>query len=396
MRLVHSFTRWLDSIAPEKGWFLHRVLVPFIVTRLCWLVTAYYAVGNYLPNLTYQRYVDRGFYMSKVFLMDIFTRWDSAQYFTIIKGGYAPSADLRTQYSNIAFFPLYPYLVKSFGWLGVTLPDGFYVAFGLLLSNLLFLAGAVLLYRLIIRKFHLSSGAAAAAIGLLMVFPTGFIFSSFYTESLFFFLSVLAFTLAFQNRWGWTALMAGLLLVTRTQGLVVWGILFVFYLERKGWSLRSIRPDLGWLILSPIGLAAHFYYLYRMTGEPLAPFVAMTAWGRANSNILLNLWENVSSPVLDVFKIDLVFSLLFIAISVVVLVKWPQKSIGLLALALSIMPIGSGLLVSASRYLLLAFPVFIYLGARLEQSRWYDPIRAVLFTLQIVYFAGWVNYYWIA
>jgi hypothetical protein len=395
MRLYHSFTHWLESIDPEKGWLLDRILVPFIVTRLCWMVTAYYAVGNYLPNPTYKRFVDRGFYLSRSFLLDIFTRWDSAEYFTIIKGGYTPSADLRTQYSNIAFFPLYPYLVKSLGWLGVTLPDGFYVAFGLLLSNLFFLAGVVLLYRLAIHEFHFSSSAAAAAIGLLMVFPTGFIFSSFYTESLFFFLTVLCFTLAFQDRWGWTALTAGLLLVTRTQGLVVWGILFVFYLESKGWSFRRIRPDVCWLILSPVGLAAHFYYLYRLTGELLAPFVAMTAWGRANSNILLNLWENVSSPVLDVFKIDLVFSLLFIAISVVILVNWPQKSIGLLALALSVMPIASGLLVSASRYLLLVFPVFIYLGACFEKSRWYDPFRAVLFTLQIVYFAGWVNYYWI-
>ncbi|BCY19000.1 membrane protein [Leptolinea sp. HRD-7] len=395
MRLIHSFTHWLDSIDPEKGWFLHRVLGPFIVTRLCWLVTAYYAVGNYLPNPTYQRYVDRGFYMSKVFLLDIFTRWDSAQYLTIIKGGYAPSADLRTQYSNIAFFPLYPYLVKSIGWLGVTLPDGFYVAFGLLLSNLFFLAGAVLLYRLTIQEFHFSPGAAAAAIGLLMVFPTGFIFSCFYTESLFFFLTVLCFTLAFQSRWGWAALTAGLLLVTRAQGLVVWGILFVFYLERSGWSIRRIRPDIGSLILSPIGLAAHLYHLFRLTGEPLAPFVAMTAWGRANTSILSNLWENVSSPVLDVFKIDLIFSLLFIAVSLVILIKWPQKSIGLLAVALSVMPIASGLLVSASRYLLLVFPVFMYLGARLEKSRLYDPLRAVLFTLQIVYFAGWVNYYWI-
>jgi hypothetical protein len=395
MRLIHSFTLWLDSIDPEKGWFLHRILVPFLVTRLCWLITAYYAVGNYLPNPTYQRYVDRGFYLSKVFLMDIFTRWDSAQYFTIIKGGYAPSADLRAQYSNIAFFPLYPYLVKSFGWLGVTLPDGFYIAFGLLLSNLLFLAGSVLLYSLVVREFHFSSGVAAAAIGLLMVFPTGFIFSSFYTESLFFFLTVLCFTLAFQDRWGWAALTSGLLLITRVQGFVVWGILFVFYLERKGWSFRRIRPNIGWLILSPVGLAAHLYYLYRMTGEPLAPFVAMTAWGRANTNILLNLWENVSSPVLDVFKIDMVFSLLFMAVSIVILVTWPQKSIGLLAVALSVMPVASGLLVSASRYLLLAWPVFIYLGVKLEKSRYYDPLRAVLFTLQIVYFAGWVNYYWI-
>jgi hypothetical protein len=395
MRLIDNLKKWLLSIDPDKNWLWHSILVPFIVTRLCWLLTAYYAAGNFLTNPTYQRYVDRGFYLSRVFILDIFTRWDSAQYFTIIKGGYAPSNSIRTVYSNIAFFPLYPYLVKSTGWLGIRLPDGVYVAFGLLLSNLLFLAGSVLLYRLIIREFHFSPSAAARTIGLLMVFPTGFIFSCFYTESLFFFLTVLCFSFAFKDRWGLTALTAGLLLVTRAQGLVVWGSLFVFYLEHKGWSIRRVKPDLGWLFLAPVGLAAHLYYLYRLTGEPLAPFVAMTAWGRVNSSILVSLWENLSSPVLDVFKIDFIFSLVFIAISIVILIKWPDKTIGLLALALSAMPMASGLLVSASRYLLLVFPVFIYMGQRLERSRYYDPIRAILFTLQIIYFAGWVNYYWI-
>jgi hypothetical protein len=67
-----------------------------------------------------------------------------------------------------------------------------------------------------------------------------------------------------------------------------------------------------------------------------------------------------------------------------------------MALMLSVMPISSGLLVSVSRYLLPVFPVFVFFGKKLENSGMYEFVRLILFSFQIVYFAGWVNYYWIA
>jgi len=376
-------------------WFWKVIFIPFLTTRLCWLLVGYFASGNYLPNPTYAKYAGRGFYLTHFFPVDIFSRWDSGEYFSIITRGYAPSSDIHTVYSNIAFFPLYPYLVKSLGWIGFSLPDGFYVAFGVILSNLFFLAAAVLLYKFILEVLDFSELVASRSIGLLFVFPTGFIFSCFYTESLFLFLLILTLTFALKDKWKWASLSAFFILLTRSQGLVVWGILFFLYLEKKKWNIRKIDVNIGWLLLSPIGLLAHLYYLYRLTGEPLAPFVAMTAWGRANTTILTSLWENLSAPWLDVYKIDLMFSIVFILISILIFVKWPVKSIGLLSLALSVMPIASGLLVSTSRYLLIVIPVFIFLAEKIHNQSGYDFLRAIFFTLQIIYFAGWVNYYWI-
>jgi Gpi18-like mannosyltransferase len=383
------------EISSNLHWFWQIVLFPFLITRACWLLVALYAVGNYLPNPTYAKYAERGFYLTHFFPFDIFTRWDAGNYFSIVTQGYSPSSDLRTVYSNIAFFPLYPYLVKSLGWLGLSMPDGYYVAFGVILSNIFFLLAAVLLYKMIIEFFNFSEKTAARTLVFLYVFPTSFIFSSFYTESLFLFLILLAIFAGWKDNWALASISAFFLLLTRSQGLLAWGFLLFFYLERRGWNFRRIKPDILWLFLAPLGLAAHLLYLYRMTGEWLAPFVAMTAWGRANDNPLYNLWQNLSSSYLDVFKIDLLFSLLFIACSIYILIKWPQKSIGLLTLALSVLPIASGLLVSVSRYLLLVFPVFILAGEKIKNENMEKAIMAVLFTLQIVYFAGWVNYYWI-
>ncbi len=378
-----------------SNWFLQYILFPFLSTRLGLLLISFYASGNYLANPTYQKYVDRGFFLTRIFPIDIFARWDSAAYFSIITRGYSPSSDIRTVYSNIAFFPLYPYLVKSFGWLGIHLPDGFYVAFGVLLSNLFFVAAGVLLFRLITIDLGFSEIAAGRTIGLLIFFPTSFIFSSFYTESLFLLLLITGTRFALNSRWKSVAFISFLLLLARAQGLVVWGIFLLLYLEKRKWNIRKLDSGLVWQIMAPVGLILHLVYLYNMTGEPLAPFTAMTAWGRANTTILENLRENLASPYLDVYKIDLVLTLIFVAISLAILVKWPVKSFGLLALSLSVLPVASGLLVSVSRYLLLVFPVYVYAATKLEKPEVYDTVRFIFFALQVTYFTGWVNYYWI-
>jgi len=48
------------------------------------------------------------------YLWDIWLRWDSQWYVAIAREGYAPRAD---RMSNVAFFPLFPYLARGFGWL---------------------------------------------------------------------------------------------------------------------------------------------------------------------------------------------------------------------------------------------------------------------------------------
>jgi Gpi18-like mannosyltransferase len=393
MKPIRSFS--LQSIISRKTLW-EVILFPFIATRFCWILVAYFVSNSYLPNPTYERYVDRGFFLTRIFPIDIFARWDSAGYYSIIKNGYQPSSDLTTIYSNIPFFPLYPYLVKSIGWLGFQVPDGFYIIFGVLLSNLFFLASLILLYKLITEDLGFSEVTAMRSIGLIFVFPTSFIFSSFYTESLFLFLSLAGFYLAFRDQWRWVAFISALLLLSRTQGVVVWAALILLFLEKKKLKFSKSHLELIWFLIAPIGLALHFFHLYNITGYVFAPFVAMTAWGRNNFSLLTNLQENLNGPGLDVFKLDAVFTMIFVFASLLLLWKWKFKSFGFLALILSLMPVSSGLLVSVSRYLLVVFPVFIFFGEKMKRMEVYDFVRIILFSLQIIYFAGWVNYYWIA
>ena len=180
---MNRIKQFFEIPQAPRNWFWNVILFPFLVTRAIWILVAYFAYDNYLPNPSYLSYFKRGYFLTHIFPLDIFTRWDSKWYFSILKTGYQASANLRTTYSNLAFFPLYPYLVKSVGWLGIPLPDSFYIFIGLLLSNLCFLASAALLYRLIISSLGFDEDTAHRALTLLIVFPVSFFFSAFYPES---------------------------------------------------------------------------------------------------------------------------------------------------------------------------------------------------------------------
>ncbi len=379
----------------SRRWWWESVLFPFLITRFILELVAYFAYGNYQPNPSYLRYVQRGFFLTRIFPLDVFARWDSGWYFSIVRNGYLASSDLSALYSNMAFFPLYPYLVKSLGWLGLHLPDGFYVLMGLALSNLFFLAALVLLYRLIVSGLGFSEAAARRALILLFVFPAGFFFSSFYPESLFLLLAVAGFTFALQEKWLPTAICAALAVLTKSQGVLLVAALGWLYMEKRSWKLREVRASAAWFILAPLALLSHFYYLYLKSGQVLALFDAMAAWGR-NQSIFSNPFQNLAGPALDVFKIDLVLWILFLLCSLYLLWKWPVKAYGVFALLMCLLPVFTGLLVSVSRYLAVIFPIFILLGEKLERREAYISLGLVWFALQVVYFAGWVNYYWIA
>jgi hypothetical protein len=387
---------FFDIPNASPRWFWNLILLPFLVTRTIWVLVGYFAYGNYVTNPNYTKYYERGFFLTKYFLLDMFARWDSAWYLSIIQNGYQPSADLTQSYSNMAFFPLYPYLVKSLGWLGVDLPAAYYILAGLLLSNILFLAAMALLYRLTLVELKFNEATARRALGLLFVFPSAFFFSSFYTESLFLFLAVLGFTLAMRGNWLGAGLVAALGVLTRSQGAALAVGLAWLYMESRRWNWRQIRPSLGWFALAPLALLAHFHHLYVKSGRVFAMFEAMSAWGRISADNVNDPFRNLYAPRLDVFKIDLVIFLVFLLCSLYLLWKWPYKAYGIAALLMCILPVYTGLLVSVSRYMLIIFPVFILLGEKLENRNAYDALRAAFFALQVIYFAGWVNFYWIA
>ncbi len=385
---------WLKRF--HASWIWQHLLFPFITSRLVLMLVAWF--GHYFTaNPGYSHYIQQGYFLSPFFPIDIWSQWDSIWYLSIVKNGYVPSANLTTTYSNLAFFPLFPDLVRL-----VTMPfhikassASLYLAVGLLISNLLFLAAAYLLYKMVVQLLH-DEGIAQRTLLLLIAFPAGFFFSTFYPESLFLFLAVALFYAGLRKSWLLAALCGGLAAITRPQGILLALPLAWLYMEARSWKLRAIRLDAVSFLLFPAFLAGHLIYLYSITGDWLALIHAQAAWGRFGQLYLGNLIQQLSSVYRYPFRVDLGLYLVFIGATIYALFKMPSKAFGISALVLLAMPLLSGLWFSLSRYLVTIFPVFIVLGWVTRRRELYILLLAVFIAIQVLYFLGWTSYYFIA
>jgi Gpi18-like mannosyltransferase len=372
------------------------ILIIFIVSRIILLITAWFA-GYYLPNPSYQQYVDQGWFMSPYSFIDIWSRWDSRWYMDIIMHGYVVTEDIQSTYSTVAFFPLFPLLVKLFSFLlpGAINSPTILTIIGLILNNLLFITSLYFIYQLM-DQFFQNQAWNKAVIVLIMAYPGSFYFSCFYTESLFLFLAVMSVWFAKKENWLLSAISCGLLAVTRPQGILMAIPISILLLQSMQWKIKNFPRKALWLLLIPIPLFIFLFYMRFVTGDFLAPITAQAAWGKETGNFKLNFIDWLFTPQPDVFKIDALMTYLFIGLSIYALFKLPSVAYGLFALFVLIVPVVSGTSVSMTRYIAVAFPAFMAAIRFLKKELAIYSLAALFFAIQIFYFIGWVNYYWIA
>lgn len=171
-----------------QHWLLKSILLPFTLTRGLLVLTGYLA-----PSFLTFSYINdpevmaRGWWFSDQRILDMWFRWDAGWYFTIINEGYKMVENVETM-SNLAFFPVYPLLVRLFllPFPQKMVTNELIMGVALVVSNLLLLGSLVLLYKLTWILFE-KEIVANLAVWLLLVFPASFFLSSFYSEASFLF-----------------------------------------------------------------------------------------------------------------------------------------------------------------------------------------------------------------
>ena len=103
------------------------------------------------------------------------------------------------QQSNVAFFPLYPNLIRVVHYLVPLSGDAGWLLVGITVSNAALVVALIYLYQLVRLDFDQST--AARTVLYLCVFPTTLFLSAVYSESLFLALIVSAFYYARSGRW---------------------------------------------------------------------------------------------------------------------------------------------------------------------------------------------------
>ena len=323
-------------------------------------------------------------------LVQSWVQWDSEFYTKIATLGYRFQGE---RWPSIAFFPLYPLLIK----LITPFTTGHVEIVGVLISNLALLAALLLLYHLLESDFGRST--ALWTLIFVLCIPTSFFFGAMYSESLALLLTVAALSALRRKRW-WLAGAAGLLLaLTRVPGVLIAPVLALCYLQSLGWQWRNLRWPLLAVGLPPLGLLGFMAFQWWKFATPFAFMQAQQAWENALSPpwvLPLNLYTMITTKsAWPNLVFQALFYLLFVVLMLVSLRRLPL-AYGLTTLFLLVPPLLSSWTWSVSRHMLIGVGAYIIL-AQWAQRRWVRfALLAVFVPLLILTTLLFVNGWWIA
>ena len=265
--------------------FAHFVFIYLVATN----------INALLPELDWNHSVavisDRVYLMSSndtVFppLTKVFLNFDANFYFDIVTNGYNKGPFTLTEgMKNWAFYPLYPVLVRLLTPACCSNIDTIFVV-GLLISNVSLVFSLVILF-FVFKRLGLTENSWLLGVLGIILFPTSYILHLFYTESLFLLLTLLAVYFALSKKYFTSAIFVGISGLTRLVGPV--GGIFILVLllfdrEKSRAYKLFVIPLL--IIISSLGILLFYGYVYRQTGDFLAPIKIQSAWSRLENGTL--------------------------------------------------------------------------------------------------------------
>jgi hypothetical protein len=341
-----------------------RIFLAAILFRLFTALVALVANVTF-PPLQDQRFTVLG--DTPHVFWDAFARYDAGWYHGIASQGYVYGEGGR---NNLAFFPLYPTLMRGGGTLLGSRQEDFYFA-GIVISWLAFAGAMVMLYRL--ARLDLEERTAGRAVLYAAIFPFAFFFGMVYSESLFF-LGLVSAAYAFRTkRWAWAALAGAAMTATRVTGVMALpGLAWLAWRAAGGDRREQAKAALS-LVGCTAGIGLYCLYNYAISGNPFAWYDAITYWnyepgGNPVAMPLAVLRALITRPVTylneTMAPYDTLNTLAAVgAVSLVPLI-WKRFGFGyaLIVLGGLLLPLSSGQLEGLGRYTSVQFPIALALA----------------------------------
>jgi hypothetical protein len=311
------------------------------------------------------------------------TSWDGWYYLGIVDNGYQ-AAPVAGAYSNVAFPPLYPAIVKL-----LSLPFPAYSGIvAIVVSNVAFLLALGLMVRLGTR--YIGRRRASLAAGLLVIYPFASAFAMAYTESLFLLVMLAAFLAAERGHRAWAGVFFALTVACRLQGAAMIVPLAILMLRQDGWRPKA---SMLWLLLGPVAAAAFLAYIAGVTGSSTAFLDAQQAWGRTGIGSA-EAGKTIATGFTS-YQGALLFTLLATTF-LLVFVRADRIPVeyALVPILFIVAELSSGSLEAVGRITMAGFPLFWILANRrsVAMRRGWPMVSAGLFAIvAILSFAG----YWV-
>ena len=307
---------------------------------------------------------------------------DAERYLDIARNGYAAEGENAI---NLVFYPLYPALIRVFGWL-----TGQDAVAGVLLSQACYAGASVLLYDLICMDGTPRQGWTGVL--LMALYPFSMFAMGVYTEGLFLLMSI-GCLLALRKQKFWLAGIAGFLAaLTRTQGMLLFfPAVYEVAAPALGKEKRRLRSSDLWILLIPLGFGVYLLINFILHGNPFQfliyeagdPWFQTTHWVGRNISLQTDM-------ALEYMGLDLVIYWVQIALyfaSVVILLMGVKKGERVSWLLYGAVYLGftylSGWMISGGRYMLGCVPLFLVLA----KCRHGLTRRLMIFLSTLLFFA---------
>jgi Gpi18-like mannosyltransferase len=386
------------------------IIVVLFALRRTILFTLSYVADRFLP------YAPSFPYAYYIFPLMRLPRWlysfanfDGVHYLTIIRQGYGETDLVQ------AFFPFYPIvLIPTLHTIVNQFASDLVV--GLFISALSFF-GCLLLWKKFMTELY-GSRVAWYSLLALMFFPTAFFFSTLYTESTFFFLILSSLYAAHKKKWLMAGLLAACASATRVTGIFLIPALLVELWTQQ--ITQRVSPSslllffrTQWkqilcITVGALGLLGYMVFLNQYFNDPFYFAHVQSAFGAGRESRVI-LYPQVLFRSLKILLTSRPFDWKYFSyvqdflagtaalVPLLLISKKVKLSFTVFSLLSFLLPTLTGTFSSMPRYLLLCFPLFIWLGMRMEKNKvfrwlWFPTTLFFLLLNTLLFIQG----YWVA
>ncbi len=347
----------------------------YIIFRLFTFAFSFFIMEMFETGYSFEFSLDHILYQ--------FTKWDAHHYINIADHWYvsedaynlSPELFAEKEYVFIAFYPLYPIIVRLFSFICPNITLSAHIV-----SNIFIMLSIAAMYKLVKIDY---SRKTAITVSLMLVFsPYGFFFSLAFTESLFLFLTLMFFIMLRKEKYVYAGIFGLLSALTKNFGLLLiipYGVRIIELACKKHYSLLQILKKLlpGAMILAGFGI--YLCINKAVSGEW---FKFMTYQNEHWNQRISCPWENVVNHMMWFLgESDVMANKWFIwfgdisSVCFAMGVCWAgRKKIpfmySIYSLAYIFLTLTVSWLLSGPRYLLVNFPTYIVLGRLCENKKW--------------------------
>ncbi|MDG9722210.1 MULTISPECIES: hypothetical protein [unclassified Streptomyces] len=300
--------------------------------------------------------------------VNLAAQWDSDWYLAIADHGYAHELGTAHNANNLAFFPLYPVLVKAVA----VLTPGTRASTGL---GVAVVASLVAAWGVFAVGDHLHGRRAGVLLTTLWAaFPVGVVQWMGYTESLFTACAAWSLYAVLTGRWLWAAGFAVLAGLTRPTGIAVAAAVSAVAVLRLVRHRGPRRRVLAAAVLAPLGWCAYLAWVGLRLGRWDGYFAVQRLWHNELDGGLRTLhqvrWLLWRDPTPQLFLV-LVTATLIASVVLFGLSVWDRQPAALLVFTgvmLAVVLGSGGVYFPRARFLLPAFPLLLPLALHLSRA----------------------------